>query len=212
MNGLLSLEAPATMGMTSYQSDVKSLQMASDTEELSFEYKFTQQSCILGCSRAVLFVSCNESDDMDVFVQLRKADSDGNLLENFNIPLQDLKIDAKHVESINPLKHLGPSSCLRASHAALDQALSTSSWPEHDYSSRTPVPKGSIVKLDIGIWQTGIVFDAGEKLVLKVSGHSMTLAEFPPLRGQSPNENVGQHHIHCGGANRSKLIIPLVEI
>lgn len=186
--------------------------MGNDTEELSFEYTFPQKGCVLGCSRAILFVSCDDSDDMDVFVQLRKADSDGNLLENINIPLQDLKIDAKDVASINPLKYLGPPGCLRASHATLDQTLSTQSWPEHDYSSRTPVPNGKIVKLDIGIWQTGIVFDAGEKLILKVSGHNMTLAEFPPLRGQLPNANVGKHHLHCGGANQSKLVVPLVEI
>lgn len=200
------------MGDVSYQSDVKSLQMATDTEELSFEYTFPQKGCILGCSRAILFVSCGDSDDMDVFIQLRKADADSNLLENINIPLEDLKIEAKDVESINPLKYLGPPGGLRASHAALDQALSTPSWPEHDYSSRTPVPKGKIVKLEIGIWQTGIVFDAGEKLILKVSGHNMTLAEFPPLRGQIPNANVGQHLIHCGGANQSRLIVFLVEI
>ncbi|KAJ5901239.1 alpha/beta-hydrolase [Penicillium tannophilum] len=212
VDGLLSSTAPTAVGNISYQADVKSLQMATDTEELSFEYIFPQKACVLGCSRAFLFVSCDESDDMDVFVQLRKADADGNLLENINIPLKDLKIEAKDVESINPLKYLGPPGGLRASHAALDQALTTTSFPEHDYSSRTPVPKGSIVKLDIGIWQTGIVFDAGEKLILKVSGHNMTLAEFPPLRGQIPNANVGQHHVHCGGANQSKLIVPLVEI
>jgi predicted acyl esterase len=186
--------------------------MDKDTEEISFEYTFSQKACILGSSRAVLFVSCNDSDDMDVFVQLRKADSDGRLLQHINIPLQDLMIDAKDVEPINPLKYLGPPGCLRASHAAIDETISTSSFPEHDYSSRTPVPNGKIINLNIGIWQTGIAFDAGEKLILKVSGHNMTLAEFPPLRGQSFNKNVGQHHIHFGGANQSKLIVPLVEV
>ncbi|KAJ5660925.1 uncharacterized protein N7484_000297 [Penicillium longicatenatum] len=136
----------------------------------------------------------------------------GNLLQNINIPLQDLKLDANDVEPINPLKYLGPSGCLRASHAAIDKEMSTSSFPEHDYSSRAPVLKGKIVKLEIGIWQTGMVFDAGEKLVLRVSGHSMTLAEFVPLRGQLANGNVGKHHVHCGGENQSKLVIPLVEV
>jgi hypothetical protein len=119
--------------------------MDNDTEELSFEYTFSQKSHILGCSRPILFMACNDSDDMDVFVQLRKADSDGNLLQNINNPLQDLKIDANDVEPINPLKYLGLWGCLRASHADIDKEMSTSTFPGHDYSYRAPVPKGKML-------------------------------------------------------------------
>ena len=66
--------------------------------------------------------------------------------------------------------------------------------------------------MDIGIWQTGIVFEAGEKLVLKVSGHSMTLAEFTALRGQLTTSNVGRHVLHLGGMHPSRLMIPVVEV
>ena len=66
--------------------------------------------------------------------------------------------------------------------------------------------------MDIGIWQTGIAFDAGEKISLKVSGHNMILAEFPRLRGALPNYNVGRHHIHFGSSNQSHLLFPLVEV
>jgi hypothetical protein len=118
---------------------------------------------------------------MDVFVQLRKADKEGNMLQNVNIPLHDLKMNTAEVENINPLKYLSPTGALRASHRAIDQSLSTPSWPEQDYNFRNPVTRGEVVTLDIGIRQTGIVFDAGERLILKVSGPKMTLAEFPFL-------------------------------
>lgn len=103
-------------------------------------------------------------------------------------------------------------SVLRASHRNIDLNTGSASWPEHDYSRKSPVPRGKVVRLEIGLWQTGIVFKAGEKLVLKVSGHSMTLAEFPPLRGALPNGNVGRHYLHFGGSCQSHLLVPLVDL
>ncbi|OJJ06472.1 hypothetical protein ASPVEDRAFT_140358 [Aspergillus versicolor CBS 583.65] len=211
-DGTLSKKAPLRADMLSYQSDVRSLQIDSDSEELRFEYTFPRKTCFLGCSRTLLRMSCPEYDDMDVFVQLRKADRDGHILQNINIPFQALEKGAEEIESVNPLKYLGPTGALRASHRAIDPKLSTPFWSEHDYTSREPVERGDIVTMDIGIWQTGIVFDAGERLVLKVSGHNMTLAEFTALREQLTAANVGRHVLHVGGTNQSRLMIPLVEI
>ncbi|KAE8422997.1 alpha/beta-hydrolase [Aspergillus pseudocaelatus] len=211
-NGSLSAVAPHQEDSVSYQSDVKSLQMGSDIEELSFKYTFSQPTYVVGCARAVLYMSCQDHDDMDVFVQLRKADKEGHLLENINIPLKDLQVDSCDVEKVNPLIYLGPSGVLRASYRGIDWKLSKPYWPEHCYDHRTPVPRGKIVKMDIGIWQTGIAFDVGEKLILKVSGHNMTIAEFPHLRGALPTYNVGRHHIHFGSSNQSHLLLPLVEV
>lgn len=211
-SGHLSKEAPLSAETLSYQSDVRALQVDSDSEELLFEYTFPRKACILGCSRAFLEMSCQDSDDMDVFVQLRKADKNGHILQNVNIPFRAVGKHAEAIESTNPLKYLGPTGALRASHRAIDSKLSTQFWPEHDYTSRNPVKRGEMVTMDIGIWQTGIVFDAGEKLVLKVSGHNMTLAEFTALRGQLSASNVGQHVLHIGGMHPSRLVIPLVEV
>jgi hypothetical protein len=47
--------------------------------------------------------------------------------------------------------------------------------------------------------------------VLKVSGHPMTLAEFPSLRGAIPNANVGKHVIRVGAERASHLVIPVVD-
>lgn len=188
--------------------------MDADSEEVFFYHTFTHQCLLIGCACAVLYLSCEDFDDMDVFVQLRKADKAGNLLQNINIPTVDRKKCnmPDPVDPINPLIYLGPSGCLRASHHALDTELSKPWWPEPDCTKSSKVPRGEIVRLEIGLWQTGIAFEAGEQLVLKVSGHNMTLAEFPPLRGGMPNFNVGVHKLHIGGEFASHLVMPIVNV
>jgi hypothetical protein len=190
------------------------MQQGADIEELSFTYTFEQPTILSGIARATLYMSCAAHDDMDVFVQLRKADKDGGILQHLNIPLADLQNCGMEgdVPPVNPLVHLGPSGCLRASFRAPDDALSFDNWSEHDYSKADEkIVPGSVVRLDIGLWQTGMGFERGEKLVLKVAGHNMTLAEFPPLCGQIPNYNKGMHDVHVGGKEASFLVLPIID-
>jgi Predicted acyl esterases len=65
----------------SYQADAPAFQRATDTEELSFAYTFERKSYVVGHAKAVLYMSCHESDDMDVFVQLRKLDEAAGFTE-----------------------------------------------------------------------------------------------------------------------------------
>jgi predicted acyl esterase len=195
-----------------YQADALAQQADNDPEELHFEHTFEATTHVVGYSRAVLYMSCEQADDLDVFVQLRKADRNGKLLQNLNIPLEDLGLKAEEVEAINPLKYLGPSGILRASHRKIDQARSKPHWPFHAHTEKELVSPGDIFRLEIGIWPTGIRFEAGEKLILKVSGHHMNLAEFPLLRGKSENYNKGAHNLFVGPGNLSSLTIPIVEV
>lgn len=196
----------------SYQSDAPSFQVDEDPEELRFSFEFKKPSVLLGNARAALYVSCNDHDDMDVWVQLRKLDRTGKLLQNINIPSKDTGLADEEVERSNPLVYLGPTGVLRASHRRIDPETSTAQFPEHDYVHTDKIPPGTIVELQIGLWQTGITFEAGEKLMLKVSGHNMVLAEFPPLRGKESQENRGVHHVHMSGATPSSITIPLVSL
>ncbi|OJJ07753.1 hypothetical protein ASPVEDRAFT_57030 [Aspergillus versicolor CBS 583.65] len=141
-------ERPSSDEMTfSYQSDSLAMQADADGEGLRFEYTFKQRSYLIGYSKAILYMSCLEHHDMDVFVQLRKLDSKGKMLQNTNIPLTDISLKLSEAKIAKPI-----------------------------------VP-GEIVRLEIGLWPTGIVFEAGERLVLKIAGHHMCLAEFAPCRG-----------------------------
>ncbi|KAJ5758395.1 Alpha/Beta hydrolase protein, partial [Penicillium odoratum] len=182
-NGLTPDLAKVASGSISYPSDAPALQMDKDTDEAIFSFTFPQKSTLVGPSKAILFMSCPDNDDLDVFVQLRKLDHDGKILQNINIPLSDLGVTSSdEVDDINTLKYLGPTGVLRASHRTLDKRLSKPHWPMHDHANTRPIVPGEVVRLEIGIWPAAIQFEAGEGIALKVSGHHMTLAEFVPLR------------------------------
>ncbi|GKZ85789.1 hypothetical protein AnigIFM56816_011760 [Aspergillus niger] len=201
-----------TNGSVSYQSDAPALQMDSDPEEACFRFTFDERRTMVGPARAVLYMSCPDHDDLDVFVQLRKVDQCGQILQNINIPLHHLGLKSEEeVDSINTLKYLGPTGVLRASHQALDNRLSKPHWPAHDHSQISPVPPGSIVKLEIGLWPAAIQFEAGEGFMLKIAGHHMTLAEFVVLRGRFTTGNIGRHHVHFGDF-ASHILIPTVPL
>jgi predicted acyl esterase len=209
----LSDQAAPNSAVVSYKADVPVMQIGADPEEISFCYTFEGSCTILGCSRAVLYMSTHESDDMDVFVQFRKADKYGKLLEHINIPLEDReKVGMTEVEPLNPLIYLGPIGSLRASYRTLESSLSNTFWPEHDFIQQEKLKPGEVVKMEIGLWQTGMQFEAGEKLIVKIAGHNMTLAEWPGLRGAMPIENKGEHHLHFGGDYSSHIIIPTVKL
>jgi predicted acyl esterase len=188
------------------------MQVDDDPGELKFQYEFKEKAYLLGNARATFHVSCNDHDDFDVWVQLRKVDKNGKLLQQVNIPSKDSGLADEEVERSNPLVYLGPTGVLRASHRKIDAAASTPTFPEHDYAHENKVPPGTVVELQIGLWQTGIAFQEGERLMLKVSGHNMVLAEFPPIRGKESLENIGMHNLHIGALRPSSISIPLVSL
>jgi hypothetical protein len=49
------------------------MQEDADTEERNFSYQFSDRAYLLGSSNAILYISCEDSDDMSVFVQLHKV-------------------------------------------------------------------------------------------------------------------------------------------
>jgi len=194
-----------------YVADVHAQQEGNDTEELEFQYTFDTRSYVIGYPSATLYVSCDEHDDMDVYVQLRKMDGSGRLLEHINIPPHALGLPADEIPNINPLKYLGPQGILRASHRGLDPELSRPSHLVLSHSKVDKVRPGNVVKLEIPIWPCGVAFEVGETLVLKISGHDMRLAEFPALAGTFRSGNKGVHKIHCGeGGRHSQLVVPVI--
>ncbi|UPK91487.1 hypothetical protein LCI18_002422 [Fusarium solani-melongenae] len=208
----LQPEKPVAEAHATYQSDVKAMQVDDDPEELRFQYTFTEDAILAGYSSATLFMSCKEHDDLDVFVQLRKADANGMILQSLNIPAEALGLAPQDIEPVNPVIYLGPTGVLRASHRKKDKKLSKPYHPISSHTDLEPVPPGTIVKLEIGLWPTAISFDKGEKLILKVSGHPMTLAEFVPLRGSFVTANKGQHTIYLGGEHSSFISIPIAKL
>jgi hypothetical protein len=212
-NRTLSTTAASSEATASYQSDVKAFQSDGDLEELVFEYTFNSSAYLVGYPKATLYVSFPDHDDGDVYVQVRKASPTGKLLQNINIPLKALGFQtAAEVPSINPLKYLGPQGICRASLRELDPQISKPHHSIFSHRSSQKVTPGQVVKLEIPIWPTAIAFEKGEKLCLKVSGHSMVLAEFEMLKGTFTSGNKGRHVLYMGSTYDSRIEVPFVEL
>ncbi|KAK4065840.1 uncharacterized protein Triagg1_8392 [Trichoderma aggressivum f. europaeum] len=196
----------------SYQSDVTALQMDSDSEELSFDCTLAADSYLVRYSKAVLYMACPDHDDPDVFVQIRKADSTGKVLQNINISLHQLGLGAEEVARINTNVYVGPMGILRASRRKIDVDRSKPHWALHSHDEDEKIPPGTIIKLETGIWPSGIKFEKGEKLAFKVSGHDMRLAEFEPLRSKFETGNIGRHFVHMGAEYPSYIQVPFVKV
>lgn len=75
----LSFIAPADSNIISYYSE-KYLDC------VSFTYIFPEKTRLMGLPKAVLYMSALYSNDMGVYVLLRKLDSSGKPLVDLNIP------------------------------------------------------------------------------------------------------------------------------
>lgn len=171
-----------------------------------------------------VFISCDDMDDMDVYVILRKLNRSGEPLLNYNIPWEHQKPDttADMIPDENIYKYVGPSGRLRASKRACtteepDMLESRKKNQEptelffpHEKSEK--VPAGQVVELKIPIWAGGICFDEGESLRLEIKGHDPILPEYPALRKGPKNLNKGRHVIYTGGKFSSSLTIPLTRV
>jgi predicted acyl esterase len=208
----LSGERPTEEGRFSYSSNAGPvLQRDVDPGELQFHFKFSRKTSLLGPSRAVLYISTSTWGDFDLYVQLRKADPSGKLLQNVNIPMTDLRVTSPDdVPLISPLKYLGPSGILRASNREISEKMSKPHWNTLSHKQRLPVNSKGPIRLEIDIWPTGIEFDTGEQLVLKVSGHFMGPAEFLHLQGTFPVTNEGEHTLWWGAEHASYIEVPLL--
>lgn len=148
---------------------------------------------------------------MDVVVQLRKVDKDGHLIAGLNFPAPVPESEAPEAETS---KTYGPQAFLRASSAvSRDESLSSADGQEvfyrHDCEEK--IVPGTIIPLDISFWPMGMVFAAGEGIMVRVGGHFLSEPSVEAMRPQaSDDENVGQHHIFTGGKYDSSLTLPIV--
>lgn len=172
---------------------------------------FNEYTEIAGYAKVRLWMSCEQRDDMDVVVQLRKIDSCGQLLEGVNFPCP---VPESEVPTAETSKLFGPQGFLRASSSvSRDQTRSSSDGQEifyrHDREEK--ISPGTIVLLEITLWPMGMVFAAGEGIMLRVGGHFLSAPSVEVMKPQeSDDENVGQHYIHTGGNHDSCLVLPVV--
>ena len=208
--------APGAPSSTSYQSD------SWDDDGAHFVHKFSTYTELIGYSQVKLYMSCAETDDLDVYVICRKLDADGQPLMQVAIPLEALPAGttAEDIPDLNIFKYLGSNGRLRASHRqpSADPTLTAEqtamlapavAWHSHD--SEDKIPPGRIVCLDIPLWPSGIIFEPGESIRLEIKGHEVTLPEFPALDRVPGNLNRGRHVVHTGPECPSSIVLSLAS-
>ncbi|KAH7066478.1 X-Pro dipeptidyl-peptidase C-terminal non-catalytic domain-containing protein, partial [Paraphoma chrysanthemicola] len=197
----------------SYQSDIIPQGLDKDPEELVFSIKFDKPTWLVGYSKAVLYLSADDADDLDIFVQLRKLDKNGNKTIQLNVPAEKLLPpvkDASEVADSCFLKYFGPNGSLRASHAiSRVESTANDSWPVYKNDRQEKIKPGTVVRLEVPIWPGGMAFNAGESLAVKISGHYMSPMEIDVLNGKTRTENRGRHNLHFGGKYESYIEVPL---
>ncbi|KAH0344087.1 alpha/beta-hydrolase, partial [Aureobasidium melanogenum] len=184
------------------------------TGHLTFKHTFKEKSHVVGIPKVVVHVSCEEFDDMDIYICLRKLSVVGEAMLNLNIPWSSVPVSS--IEEIpedkrtEVLLYKGPVGILRASHRKIDASRSMhENWPFHPHEEEEKVSPGTVVRLEIGIWAMGVEYEAGESLMLEISGHHRGISNFGK---PEHTKNEGRHVLHLGGDYDSHLIIPIVPL
>lgn len=170
----------------------------STTDNATFVYTFNETTELTGSMRLRLWVSTDESDDMDLFVQLDKLDKSG----------QKVHFVAFSMFDDGPLG-LG---WLRVSHRELDRSLTEYNRPWLTHKRKLLLRPGEIVPVDIEIVATSTRFFQGESLKVTVQGTDIFRNDNVPqmmLHGDSANK--GRHMIHTGGVFDSYLVMPVID-
>jgi putative CocE/NonD family hydrolase len=148
---------------------------------------------ITGPLAAVLWVS-SSSEDMDLFLTLRHFDADGK--EVMESGQQGLPVPVA-------------KGWLRVSHRELDHELSRPYRPYHRHVRRLYLTPGEIVRVEVEIWPTSMVFKKGHRIRLDVQ----------------PRDGVGSSHymhyhadynsgatntLYGGGDMDAHLLLPVI--
>lgn len=211
-NGSLNSSKPTESSTITYNSE-------EPTDVAKFTLTFSEKTRLIGLPKAVLYMSCPDHNDMNVFVHLRKLDKDGSPLMHLCFPFHAAPVNSiaeipdKQRQSTN--LHTGSIGVLRASHRAFDTERSIHpQFPFHPHEKEEKITPGEIVKLEIGIWSMGVDFDAGESISVQVGGQFPSIAEYKAWSEPRPEHerNKGTHRIHCGPEHPSSVILPFVPL
>lgn len=152
----------------------------------------TQDIEVTGPLAATIWVS-SETEDMDLFLTLRHFDAAGE--EVMETGQQGAPVPVA-------------KGWLRVSHRELDPDLTRPWRPYHKHQRRLYLTPGEIVKVEVEIWPTSMVFKKGDRIRLDVqprdgvgsAGYMHYCADY----------NTGTNTIHAGGEYESYLLLPVI--
>jgi putative CocE/NonD family hydrolase len=160
----------------------------------SFDFRFETDTDVIGNSKLKLWVEAVGSDDMDLFVGIKKLD------------VADNEVFFYGFGGSNP-NDIVARGWLRVSHRELDIAASRPDRPVHTHRRLQKLRPGEIVPIEVEILPSGTTFLAGETLRVVIQGRSIApdavMLAFHP-------ENSGKHRIWTGGKYDSHILLPFV--
>jgi hypothetical protein len=164
-----------------------------------FDFVFEKATELTGHMKLKLYMAADSADDMDIFAGIYKFDAQGEL------------VPFAYYAYFND----GPVALgwLRASHRELDRARSTEYQPVLLHQREMKLQPGKVEPLDIEIWPSGTLFEAGSRLKLIVQGTDVqkySRTRHPVYTRHEDSVNHGRHAIHTGGATGSYLLVPVV--
>jgi predicted acyl esterase len=152
----------------------------------------TEDTEITGPVAAQLYVS-STSEDMDLFLTIRNIDPDGN----------DVWDTGQQGGQVPVAK-----GWLRVSHRELDPVLSKPYRPYHKHLRRLWLKPGEIVKVDLEVWPTCMVFKKGHRLRLDIQPRDGVGSA--PYTHYHADYNDGQNTVYAGGDKESFLLVPII--
>jgi len=160
---------------------------------VSFETEpLTADTEVTGPVVLVLWVS-STTEDLDIFATIRNIAPDG----------ADVFEEGQQQQPVPVAK-----GWLRASHRKLDHALSLPYRPYHAHDAREWLCPGEVVKLEIEIWPTCMVFAQRHRIRLDIQPRDGIGAA--PYTHYSADYNSGTNTIHAGGTRASHLLLPII--
>ena len=159
----------------------------------SFGITFDTDTEITGYMKVKLWVSAKGTDDMDLFVAVKKFDVQGN------------EVQFRGQNGSNG--DMAAKGQMRVSQRALDKKLSTPWQPVKKFQGEKKLTPGEIVPAEIAFLPSSTLFRRGESLRLYVQGHHpvrQVLVFYDALI------NKGEHAIYTGDTYASYLQIPVI--
>ncbi|MGE6376884.1 CocE/NonD family hydrolase [Peribacillus muralis] len=170
-----------------------------ENSDLRFTFTVDEDMELTGNMKLKLWVSTDDTDDMDLFIGIKKFDRQGNevFLPDFN-----------HLEEGQVA-----SGWLRVSHRELDPVKSTPYQPVLRHKRLLKLNKGEIVPVEIEILPSSIFLKGGESLVLVIKGSEIIIEDTPTGSrgyGHTDTVNKGTHSVYIGGEYDSFLLVPVI--
>jgi uncharacterized protein len=160
---------------------------------VTFDHVFLEATEITGYSSVKLFVQALQFPDVDLFVAIQKLDKDGQ--------------EVKFYHSTQQLEASASFGWLRVSHRELDVSQSTPERPVHSHQRRQWLRPGDVNEVEIELWPSSTLWEAGETLRLAIKGTTFTNPEnLTQFKG--PSHSFGEVRIWYGGDYDSRILVP----